>query len=256
MNKDQKSNILKFLDENIRYDGRQKDQYREISIERGVSANADGSAIVKIGDTEVIVGVKMEIGTPFPDTPDAGVLMVNVELSPIASKEFETGPPGFNAIELARVTDRGVRESRAMDVSKLCIESGSKVWIAGVDIVVLNDAGNLFDACSLAAITAIKDTKMPALVDGKIDYHAEPSGELPLMQEPIGVTVYKIGNHLLIDPTHREIEVSDARLTVATIGDGTLCAMQKGGEGILTKDQVLEMVELAAEKTKELRELL
>jgi exosome complex component RRP42 len=60
-----------------REDGRGFREYREISVERDVIKRAEGSARVKIGDTEVLVGVKVELGTPFPDTPDKGVIITN-----------------------------------------------------------------------------------------------------------------------------------------------------------------------------------
>ena len=104
-----------------RADGRALDQYRNISIETGVISKAEGSARVQIGDTQVLVGVKIQPGEPFPDTPDKGVIITNAELIPLASPTFESGPPREGAIELARVVDRGIRESGALDLAKLCI---------------------------------------------------------------------------------------------------------------------------------------
>jgi len=257
MNRDQLINLNKFLDENLRYDGRKKDDYRDVEVKTGISVTAEGSAEVSIGDTVVLAGVKMELGTPYSDSPDEGVLMVGVELSPIASREFESGPPGFNAIELARVTDRAIRESRSIDTKALCVSAGEKVWIASVDITILNDAGNLFDACSLAAIAAIKDTKLPSVDDNYVvDYHKKSDNGLPLVKTPISVTIYRIGKHLIIDPTPVEIEASDARLTVGSIDSGILCSMQKGGPGTLTKEDVIEMVSLAVDKASDLRKLI
>lgn len=256
MNRDEKSNFLKFLDENIRFDGRKTDEFRKIAITTGVSETAEGSAMVEFGATKLIAGVKLEAGNAFEDTPGEGVLMVGVELSPIASKEFESGPPGFDAIELARVTDRAIRESRAMDVHKLAIKDTEKVWIVNVDINVLNADGNLFDACSLAAMAAIKDAVMPAVTDGKVNYEKKTKDKLPLVQEPISVTVFKAGKHLVIDPTAQEVKGCDARLTIATLKDGTVCAMQKGGDGSLLIEDVVAMAELATKKAKELRKIL
>lgn len=257
MSRDQFNSLNKFLEENIRFDGRKKEEYRQVTVTPGVSATAEGSAEVRIGNTMVLAGVKLEAGTPYPDSPDEGVLMVGVELSPIANKDFETGPPGFDAIELARVTDRAIRESRAMDTKALCIKEGEKVWIASVDITVMNDDGNLFDACSVAAIAAIKDTKLLKLDKNNVpDYHEKTKEGLPLVKTPVSVTVYKLGDHLLVDPTLRELEAASARLTVGSIDDGTLCSMQKGGDGTLTKDDVVAMTALAVEKAAELRKLI
>jgi exosome complex component RRP42 len=256
MNRDQKANFLKFLDEDLRFDGRSKEEFREVTVTKDVSATAAGSTSVRIGKTHVMAGISMELGTPYSDSPNAGVLMVGVELSPIANKKFETGQPGFDAIELARVTDRGIRESRSIDNEKLCVIKGEKVWIVNVDITVLTADGNLFDACSIAAISAIKGVKLPKVVDGVADHLKKTKDGLPLVAEPIGITIFKVGKHLIVDPTEQEMEGADARLTTSTLVDGTICAMQKGGAGSLTADEVIAMAELSAKKAKELRKLL
>src|SRR3989338_2540572 len=151
---------------NKREDGRNFDQYREpISVEYAVSEkSAEGSARVTIGDTVVVAGVKLELSKPYPDTPDEGSIMINVELLPLSSPEFEAGPPSINSIELARVVDRGIRESKAIDFKKLCIKPGEQMWTVIIDIYPINAAGNLFDACALAALAALRDAKFPAIV--------------------------------------------------------------------------------------------
>ncbi|MHC1597319.1 MAG: exosome complex protein Rrp42, partial [Methermicoccaceae archaeon] len=68
-----------------RIDGRALDEYRDISIETGYVKKAEGSARVMLGDTQLVVGVKIQPGEPFPDTPDKGVIITNTELIPIAS---------------------------------------------------------------------------------------------------------------------------------------------------------------------------
>ena len=256
MNAEERRNLLRMLDADIRPDGRKKTDYRAVEIETGVSETAEGSAKVTIGDTIILAGVKMELITPYADTPDQGALMVGVELSPIASNDFETGPPSIDAIELARVTDRQIRESRSIDVAKLCVKPGEKVWSVNVDITVLNDDGNLFDGIGLAAMAAIKDAKMPSIdKDGNADYHELTKEGLPLEKTPIGVTVIKVGQHLIVDPTRYEMKFMEGRLTVGTIDDGTLCSLQKGGLASLDVATIGEIVDLAVENGQNLRKL-
>ncbi|MDD5651622.1 MAG: exosome complex protein Rrp42 [Candidatus Nanoarchaeia archaeon] len=251
-----KSHLKSLIEKEIREDKRKLDEFRKIKIEYGVSTSAEGSARVTFGETVVIAGVKMEPGTPFPDTPDEGVLMVNTELLPLSSPDFESGPPDIRAIELSRVVDRGIRESLVMDTKKLCIKKGEKVWMVFIDIYPLNDAGNLFDATALAAIAALKDTKIPTLdKDGKVDYHKKGTKAIPISGYPVETTVYLIGDKMVIDPTSEEEELVEARLTVATIGNN-LCAMQKGGSRELDSEEILKMIDLSAKKTEELRKLL
>ncbi|HEC95126.1 MAG TPA: exosome complex protein Rrp42, partial [Thermoplasmatales archaeon] len=157
-----KDYLNKLAQQNKRIDGRAFNEYRKITIEAGLVRKAEGSARVKIGNTQVLTGVKLDVGEPYPDSPESGVLTTSAELIPLASPDFEAGPPREDAIELARVVDRGVRESEVIDLEKLCIEPGEKVWIVFVDIHVLDYDGNLFDASSLAALAALATARVPA----------------------------------------------------------------------------------------------
>ncbi len=179
-------------------------EYRPIRIETDVGSHADGSAYVELGRTKVVAGVKFEVGQPYPDTPDKGALITDAELLPLASPTFEPGPPDENAIELARVVDRSIRESNAIDLSSLVIREGELVYLVFVDLRVLDADGNLFDASSLAAVSALE-------------------------------------------------KAMDARFSVATVDDGSIVALQKGGEGAFTRGEVSRMLEYAVDLGKELR---
>ena len=257
MNESLRSHIIDLFKSDLRLDGRKLTEYRKpITIETGVTKTAEGSARVMIGDTEVIAGVKVELGAPYPDVPDAGTIIVGAELLPMSNPEFELGPPGIEAIELARVVDRGIRESKALDFKKLCIKKGEKVWLLLIDICSINDAGNLLGASSLAVLAALRDMKFPKVVDDQIDYTEKTSKQLELTDSPISVTVIKIGDKFIVDPITEEEKALDARLTVTSLEDGTLCALQKGGTTPLTEEEIDKMTELAIEKGKELRALL
>jgi exosome complex component RRP42 len=253
-----KKRITELLTKGKRTDGRVLTEYREIQIESGVIERAEGSARVRLGKTEVIVGVKIGTGSPFPDTPDTGVLTVNAELTPLASPFFEPGPPGEDAVELARVVDRGIRESKAIDLEKLCVESGKLVFVVFVDVYVLNHDGNLIDASAIAALAALVNTKMfkYTVEDGEI---VKKPGytPLPIINHPIAVTFAKIGNTLILDTGTDEEQVMDARLTITMNKDGNICALQKGGgSGYFTKEEILEATKIAVDKTAELRKIV
>ncbi|MEW6069448.1 MAG: RNA-binding protein, partial [Candidatus Thermoplasmatota archaeon] len=124
-----KDYLYELAENGKRADGRKFDDYRKILVERSIIANAEGSARVKLGNTDVLVGVKIEPGEPYLDSPEKGVLTVSAELVPIASPAFESGPPSPEAIELARVVDRGIRESDSINLAKLCITPKEKVWV-------------------------------------------------------------------------------------------------------------------------------
>ncbi|MCK5593786.1 MAG: exosome complex protein Rrp42 [Candidatus Aenigmarchaeota archaeon] len=236
-----------------REDGRTNEQFRDITIETGIIGRAEGSARVKIGDTEIIAGVKTEIGKPYPDSPSEGVIMVNSEFSALASPDFENGPPREDSIELSRVVDRGIRESKTVDVEKLCIEKGEKVWMVFVDITIVNHDGNLIDAAGIGAITALLTAQLPKLnEDGTVE-REEFEGNLPITQIPVPVTSGLINNTIITDMSKDETECSDARFTVTTIENENYCAMQKAGPSELTEEQMLKIADIAQKESKRIR---
>jgi exosome complex component RRP42 len=249
--------IAQMIAKGKRLDGRGLRDYREIKVEQGIIEKAEGSARVLLGKTEVMAGVKIETGEPFADTPNEGVLTVNAELVPLASPTFEPGPPDENSIELARVVDRGIRESKAIDVEKLCISPGKKVFVIFVDIYVLNHDGNLIDASALAALAALLNTKMFNYEVEEGEVKIKPGyTSLPLRKHPIAVTLAKINDNLVVDPWLEEEQIMDARITITVDDDGNICALQKGGSGYFTPKHVLEAVQIAREKADELRKKL
>lgn len=247
----EKKHIKDMVKSGKRHNGRDFDEARNIEIETETAKKAEGSARVKLGDTEVIAGVKVDVGDPFPDKPGQGILMVNAEFGPLASPEFEMGPPGEDATELARVVDRGLRESEGVEFSELCIEEGKKVWKIMVDVHILNHAGNLMDASALAAIKALEEAKIPKYEDGNVN-HDELERDLKVSKEPISCTVTKIDDKLLVDADLKEEKASSSEITITWIEEG-LCSIQKRGAGGFTTEEIKKAFKLSKKRASEFR---
>ncbi len=234
-----------------RADGRKFDEFRNIEIETGIISKAEGSARVRIGNTQVISGIKLDVGEPYPDSPESGVMTTAAELIPLASPDFESGPPREDAIELSRVVDRGIRESKVIDLDKLCIEPKEKVWIVFIDIHIIDYDGNLFDAASLASLAALMTTIVPAerFELGK-DY------PLPMKEPPVSCTSVKFNSITVMDPSLDEEAIAEARLTVATDGKGDIRAMQKGLNGSFTQDEIKKVIKASIDNGKKIQEHL
>lgn len=256
------SAFKKMFSEGKRFDSRKLDEYRKIEVSYDVSNKAEGSARVKLGKTEVVAGVKLSIGTPYPDSPEKGNLSVSCDLLPLASPRYEIGPPKFNAIELPRLVDRAIRESSMIKLDKLCIEKGEKVWTVMIDIYPINDDGNIIDAATIAAIAALKSAKIPVLdADGRIDYEKESKEKLPLLEgtAPLSITFFKLGDSLVLDPTREEEEACDVRITWGISSwnkEYMINSCQKSGETTMSKKEILTMMEMLPKKFDELNERL
>ena len=244
-----KKRIIELLKEEKRLDGRKLFETRNVEVETNVSNKAEGSARVRIGKTEVIVGVKLDVQEPYPDHEDEGTMMVSMEFSPAAGERHELGPPKIDAIEIARVVDRGIRESGFIDWKKLNIETGEKVWSISVDIYCINDDGNVIDASALGAITALKLAKFPVYDKKKetVKYGELTKDALPLTENlPLTLTFYKIGENLIFDPNRDEEDSSEARLTL-TISkpkkDYIINSMQKGSEEPIAIEKLNKIID-------------
>ncbi|GAB6943575.1 exosome complex protein Rrp42 [Vulcanisaeta sp. JCM 14467] len=238
--------MRKMIEQGVRIDNRGLNDYRELSIRVNVVKTADGSSLVSLGNTKVMAGVKVEVGKPFEDTPDEGALIVNLEIAPTASPDVEPGPPDENAIEIARVVDRAIRHSGFLDFKSLSIVTGKHAWFLWVDIYVLNHDGNLVDASTIAAVTALMSTALPRVeLDPagnilKIDRSVRSPLKFNTDKLPLTITHVKIGNFLLVDPTREEEDLSDG-VYITGIAGGDIVAIQKV-TGAFTKDEVNSMI--------------
>jgi len=237
------------LKRGLRSDQRDLVSPRNITIEVGVIEKANGSALVKLGKTQVLVGIKVEPGKPFPDTPDEGVLQVNSELVPMASPVFEPGPPDENAIELARVIDRSLRDPKAIDLKSLVIRPGEKAWVLWIDVYVLDYDGNYFDASMLGVMAALMNTKLPEYEEtesGELIVHRDKlTTPLKLNKRVVLVTTAKIGDYIVVDPNLDEELIADARLTLAFDEEGNVVGAQKSSIGGYTRSELSRAIEVS-----------
>jgi len=248
------SYVKDLISNSMREDDREMFEYRKISIVRNPLQNAEGSARVLLGDTDVLCGIKFDVGQPFPDKPNEGTLSTNVYLLPLSSERFIPFADEEDEIEISRVVDRGIRSAYAVDTTKLSIEE-NLVWNVFIDVYVLNFDGNLIDASSLAAMQAILDAKLPKYEDGKV-IREEFQGKLPSKRVAVSTTFGKISDKIFVDPSLNEELALDSRITISTTNDNYICAIQKGLKGSFSIKELEFLIDKAFEKGDELRRLL
>ncbi|XP_058745493.1 exosome complex component RRP45A-like [Vicia villosa] len=224
----------------IRVDGRGPLDYRKLNIKFG---RDDGSAEVQLGETRVMCFVSGQLVQPYRDRPNEGTFSIFTEFSPMADPSFEPGRPGESAVELGRIIDRGLRESRAIDTESLCILSAKLVWAIRVDIHILDNVGNLVDAANIAALASLMTFRRPECSLGGDDgqqvvvHPPEVREPLPLIIHhlPIAVTFgfFSNENLVVLDPTYHEEAVMTGRVTATLNANGDVCSIQKpGGQGV------------------------
>lgn len=249
-----KQQMWEAISKGKRLDGRNLDEIRPIEAEVNVIRKANGSSKVNLGNSEVVAGVKVETGRPFEGLENKGALILSAEILPTASPYIEPGPPDEETIELARVVDRGIRESEMIDLDKLVLVPGEIVYTIFVDCSIINADGNLFDATSYAVVSALISSKIPIfkVQDGKVIDPGDVQ-EPPLTTIPISITAARVGDTVILDPTAEEEACMDARITITTNSNSDFTAVQKGSTGAFTLEQLKKTAEAARIKGIEVR---
>ncbi|XP_062334099.1 exosome complex component RRP45 [Osmerus eperlanus] len=252
--------LLKAIEEKKRLDGRQTYDYRTIKISFGTDY---GCCFVDLGKTRVMTQVSCELVVPKDNRPSDGIMFFNVELSPMASPGFEVGRQSELLVKLNRQLERCLRNSKCFDTESLCVVSGEKVWQIRVDVHVLNHDGNLMDAASVAAITALSHFRRPDVgIHGEevTVYGSEERDPIPLsiyhMPICVSFSFFQQGTYLLVDPCEREERVMDGLLMIAMNKHREICSIQSSGGIMLLKEQVLRCSKIASVKVTEITELI
>lgn len=149
-----------FLRDDIRPDGRPLTGCREVKIHVNTVTSALGSAMVCYGNTRVIAGIKGKFAEPTINNPNSGYLVPNITLPMMCNSKYRPGYPSDFAVATSNKM-KTISED-IIDLTELCIVSSKAAWCLYLDVVCINDDGNVFDAAILAMIAALYNTSLPA----------------------------------------------------------------------------------------------
>ncbi|KAK4137828.1 ribosomal protein S5 domain 2-like protein [Trichocladium antarcticum] len=253
--------VLQALQENLRLDGRELDQYRPLELSFG---DQYGVADVTFGRTRVLAKASAEVTVPYADRPLDGIFNIATELSPMASPAFEVNRPTETEILLSRLLEKTVRRSGALDTESLCLVAGQKCWSVRVDVHVLSHDGNLIDAACLAVVAALRHFRKPdTSIEGGVltVYTAAEREAVPLswLHSPFCVTWSFFGDEgetAVLDATRLEEQVRVASCTVSLNKHGEICQIAKLGGVPVDAVALLQCTAVALTKVKEFSELV
>ncbi|TNN63508.1 Exosome complex component RRP43 [Liparis tanakae] len=250
-----------FLKENCRPDGRELSEFRTTTLNIGSISTADGSALVKVGNTTVICGIKAELTNPTVEAPGKGYIVPNVDLPPLCSSQFRPGAPGEQAQAASQFIADVIESSEVIQTEDLCIERGKLCWVLYCDMMCLDYDGNLLDACIVALLAALKNTKLPEVTIGSEtslpEVDLEKRRGLRIHKHPVAASFGVFDDSILIvDPTAEEESLSTARLTVVTDDEERLCIVHKPGGTPLSGEKLQECINRATARQREIQKLV
>ncbi|KAH7826824.1 putative exosome complex exonuclease [Monocercomonoides exilis] len=201
-----------------------------------------------MGKTKVICAVTGRMSTPKKERPSDGQIHVKVHFSPLGSPEYDLGRLSVRCLEIARIVERGIRESGSISTRALCVLATVHVWDIDVNIHIIDDCGNVIDASLLAAFAALLNFKKlrTSIVSDKLIVH--PASELrpvplTLLHVPVSATFALFSSPFaaLLDPTEEEEKVADGFITIISNSRRKICGIEKSGGPALSPMQILEM---------------
>ena len=175
-----------------RINGRDLNQLREISIERGVNKYSEGSVLVSFGDTRIICTASVESGVPhFLRGSGKGWITSEYGMLPRSTnarmdREAVRGKQGGRTVEIQRLIGRSLRA--AVDISKLgertiridCdviqADGGTRTASITGACVALHEALRQYDlALSLVASVSVGIVDGTAMLD--LDYSEDSNAD-------------------------------------------------------------------------------
>lgn len=243
--------IIHGVQDNCREDGRGCEDYRHMTLETGVVSNTSGSSRVRLANTDILVGIKAELGAPAPDQQDKGRLEFFVDCSANATPEFEGRGGEELASEITNMLIRVYNSPGCLDLKELCIIPKQQCWVLYIDILLLECGGNLFDAASVAVKAALFDLKIPRVSVTQDEGHVELEisddpydvQTVDVNSSPCIVTLSKIGHCHVVDASQREEACCLARLILGVTGSGSVTGMKKEGSGSLDPSSIDDMLD-------------
>ncbi|KAK6746143.1 hypothetical protein RB195_012325 [Necator americanus] len=252
--------ILEGFAENQRLDGRTLSDFRQVKLVVGAQC---GTALCTIGETKVLCAVSASLTEPRSNRPNKGFVVVDVDMSPMGNPANEHNRLGERGLELTRLLELVLRDSRCIDVESLCVRAHKEVWKLRVDVRILDDDGGLLDCASVAAVAALHHFRRPnvtvqphhTIIHSEYEQALVP---LNIYHMPICVSFgfTKTGDYVVIDPTDKERQCLYGCLVIACNKRREVCALHQSTNLILSTGTIESCVMRAMQRVVDLSELV
>jgi ribonuclease PH len=229
-----------------RIDGREVDQLREVTIERGWSSHAEGSALISFGGTRVLCTASFTPGVPrWKVGKGEGWVTAEYAMLPRAThdrndREAVKGKIGGRTHEISRLIGRSLRA--IIDVREL----GENTIV--IDCDVLQADGGTRTAAITGAYIALHDA-----IEWAREHKHIPAKSKPLSDSVAAISVGIIDGVPFLDLAYTEDVRAETDMNVVVTGSGKFVEVQGTAEGApFDRDELNRLLDLALKGTKDL----
>ncbi len=230
-----------------RHDGRQHDELRPVSIEMDYLPHAEGSALVKFGDTWVICAVSMESGVPgFLRGTGSGWVTAEYGMLPRSTntrtdREAARGKQSGRSMEIQRLIGRALRSVTNLDLL------GERSFT--VDCDVLKADGGTRTASITGSCVALAQALSRLVKDGQL-------GALPMTGLVGAVSVGVVDGKALLDLDYPEDSSAEVDFNLMMTEDGRFVEVQGTAEKqAFDRAMMDQLVDLGTAGIRQLNEI-
>ena len=228
----------------IRLDQRSPDALRTVSITRGYLKFAEGSCLIELGQTRVVVSASVEEKVPpFLQDKSSGWITAEYGMLPRAtsrrsSREAVRGSQGGRTQEIQRLVGRSLRA--VVNLERL----GPRTIFIDCDVIQAD--GGTRTASITGAFVALVDALDSLRRQGAFV-------KLPLKDLVAATSVGFVGGQPLLDLTYDEDSRAEVDMNVVMTASGQFVEVQGTGEGsTFTETQMQKLLGLAASGIQQL----
>lgn len=158
---------------------------------------------------------------------------------------------------MSRLIEKCLKDSNSIDLEALCIVPGVRVFSIRCDVSILDNVGNICDACFLAILSSLRHFRRPdiSIVDSNIIVNSIDEKEpipLTIHHTPLSITYGLLNNNqiAIMDPNDREEKVVEDSITFILNSQGELCGIHKDGGNGISIDMIMKLASESSEEIK------
>ena len=226
---------------------RKKDQIRDMVIDPNVNKNADGSCIIKLGNTHVICTASYESDVPaWLKQTNSGWLTAEYGMLPGSTstrnkREAVKGKQSGRTVEIQRLIGRSLRT--IINLKKL---NGGQFIL---DCDVIQADGGTRTASISGAFVALS-LAVKKLLDKKV------LTENPIIDSISAISCGILDNEVYVDLDYSEDSVADVDANIILTKNSGISEVQASGEGsTFNFDQLSQMIEMTENAAKVIFEI-
>ena len=233
----------------LRPDHRKCNQYRELSISR-LTTSFNSPINVSLGKTQIFSQINAKLVSPKIERPSEGIISFQVDthhLKPMA--DFNSSNEALNEfrISINTILEKCLKESHALDTNILCVIPGKLVYKIIIEINIIKNDGNVFDAAVIAALSSWLSFKIPFFRVNNDELYYDTFINLTTIHMPVCVSfgIFEKKDEkieFVVDNTLEEESIMKGNISICANIFGEISYMKMNTEALVGIDDIQDLI--------------